>query len=264
MKVTLAATWHPRGEIERLIRQINILRRTYEKIIIAIPPDKDLSRGEKTEVAELFQLQGVIVGQPEEWSGGRYLALRLASEATSSHIQYADLDRLLRWMETRPDEWLQTVEKVMSAECLIIGRTPQAYQTHPAALVETEAISNQVISSFLGREMDFSAGSKGFSHEAAKFLVEHTVPGRAIGTDAEWTILLHNAGFRIDYTEVDGLDWESADRYRDRPASREDQQQAAIRYDSDPEHWANRVKIVQEIVTSALVTAMRQVGRKSK
>jgi hypothetical protein len=259
MNLSLAATWHPRGEIDRLIQHLKDLQQTYTQIIITVPPQQNLTHNEEAEVEELYRIQGILVSQPEDWSGGRYTALRTALETGSSHIQYADMDRLLRWMETRPDEWRQTVYKVTSADCLIVGRTPQAYQTHPEALVQTEAISNRVVSSILGIEVDCSAGSKGFSRKAAEFLVANTIPGRALGTDAEWPILLHKAGFRIDYIEVDGLDWESADRYKDRAANRYDQRQAALRYDNDPQNWAHRVEIAREIVFTALETASRQV-----
>ncbi len=38
---------------------------------------------------------------------------------------------VLRWMETRPGEWRETVEKIQSCDCLIVGRTQAAYATHP-------------------------------------------------------------------------------------------------------------------------------------
>lgn len=262
MKVTLATTWHPRGEINRLNLHLSVLRATYAHLVILTPPLRDLTEREVAELDELNRLPNLLVGQPENWSGGRYTSLQAALETNPSHIQYADMDRLLRWMETRPDEWRQAVSKVTSTDCLIIGRTPSAYQTHPAALVQTEAISNQVVSHFLGRFMDVSAGSKGFSRDAADYIVANTVPGHALGTDAQWPILLHQAGFQVDYIEVDGLDWESADRYKDHAAKQEDQLQAAIQYDADPRNWEHRVEIAREIVESALAIAARQTWQR--
>ncbi len=259
---TLASTWYPRGETNRLQLHIHELRASYAQIIIITPPEKDLSLRDLAEVSELNQIPGIMIRQPDNWSGGRYAALQASLETNSSYIQYADLDRLLRWVETRPDEWLHTVDRMMSGECMIIGRTPFAYQTHPAALVQTEAISNQVVSHFLGRFMDVSAGSKGFCREAAEYIVANTVPGHAMGTDAQWPILLHQAGFQIDYIEVDGLDWENADRYKDHAAKQEDQLQAAIQYDADPQNWEHRVEIAREIVESALAIAARQTWQR--
>jgi hypothetical protein len=88
-------------------------------------------------------------------------------------------------------------------------------------------------------------------------LIENTKPERAIGTDGEWTVLLHRAGFLINYLEVDGLDWESADRYQDRAAGSEAQQAAAQAYDIEPDNWAARVGIAMEIIQSGLDAAVR-------
>jgi hypothetical protein len=192
--------------MNRLVSHLSELFAVYSKIVIITPPMDNLTTREAAQVEAINRITGLLIGQPENWSGGRYTALEVALQSNASHTQYADLDRLLRWIETRPDEWRQTLAKVMTCDCLIIGRTPSAYQTHPSALIQTEAISNQVVSSFLGRWMDVSAGSKGFSRRAAEYLITHTIPDHALGTDAEWPILLHRAGFQIDYVEVDGLD----------------------------------------------------------
>jgi hypothetical protein len=125
--------------------------------------------------------------------------------------------------------------------------------------VQTEAISNRVVSYFLGQIVDASAGSKGFSRRAAEFLAAHTRPGRALGTDAEWPLLLHKAGFAVEYIEVDGLDWEIPDHYQPQAAGPDRQRQVAAEYDADPRHWAHRVAVAQEIVEVALDTIGRQI-----
>jgi hypothetical protein len=102
--------------------------------------------------------------------------------------------------------------------------------------------------------MDVSAGSKGFSRAAAEYILAHSTAGHALGTDAEWPLLAQRAGFVVDYLEVDGLDWESADRYQDQAADAESQRQAALNYDGDPQNWARRVDIAREIVDIGLKT----------
>jgi hypothetical protein len=180
------------------------------------------------------------------------MALKLALETEADHIHYADMDRLLRWVETRPDEWRQTLRAIWEADCLIVGRSEQAYETHPKALIQTEQISNRVVSALVGQPMDVSAGSKGFSRRAVKFLMANTEPGRAMGTDGEWTVLLHRAGFRVEYLAVDGLDWESADRYQEQAADGARQRQMAVEYDVDASNWAARVQVALEITQAAL------------
>jgi SAM-dependent methyltransferase len=194
----------------------------------------------------------------DDWRRGRYAALKKAVETSADHIHYADMDRLLRWVETRPEEWKHTIEQIKKADCLIMGRTEAASNTHPQALIQTEKISNKIVSHFLGKDMDVSAGSKSFSLAAAQFLVDHCQPDNSIGSDAEWVLLLKQSGFRLDYIQVEGLDWESADRFQQNAVNAEIQRQAATEYDADPEHWAHRVKIAEEIIHTALEIAQKK------
>ena len=195
-----------------------------------------------------------------DWSGGRFKALQGALKLPSSHVQYADFDRLLRWVETKPAEWQKIIGKILEVDCLIIGRSDIAYQTHPQALIQTEAISNQVISHFLGIKVDVSAGSKGFSREAAEYIVANCEPGHALGTDAEWPMILKQAGFQVSYITADGLDWESADRYREEAADQLSQREAAENYDADPGNWAMRVGVAMEIVQMGIRTVGKEIN----
>jgi 2-polyprenyl-3-methyl-5-hydroxy-6-metoxy-1,4-benzoquinol methylase len=255
MKVILAATWKPRGELPRLERLLPHLQQAYSGIVICLP-----DHAESQAAAEIagrradsqFPLRLLF---SQDWTHGRYQALAAALEMPGEWLHYADLDRLLRWVETRPQEWLGALQAIQDCDCLVMGRSAAAYATHPQALLATEAISNQVVSFLLGRQMDVSAGSKGFSRPAAQYLIANTRPGQALGTDAEWPLLLHRAGYRVAYLEVDGLDWESADQGQNQAAGQAEQRQAAEHYDLRPEHWAWRVQVAQEIVEVALRSA---------
>jgi hypothetical protein len=258
-KLTLAITWNPRGELIRFERSLLLIKEIYASIAISFPPVAD------PKVTDLFFF-GVFASDPsiyavknQEWSWGRYMAIKTALNTPSDYIQYADLDRLLRWIETYPDEWRETANAVRKFDCLIIGRTENAYKTHPRALRETETISNKVASFFLGSEMDVSAGSKGFCRRAAQYIVDHCSPGHALGTDSEWPIVLHRAGFEIKYLAVEGLTWESADRYQDYAVDHQEQLQAAIAYDRNPNSWSNRVGVAEEIVRSAIEASTRKL-----
>jgi SAM-dependent methyltransferase len=190
---------------------------------------------------------------------GRYNALKKALKSQPEFIHYVDMDRLLHWVETRPEDWKQAIEKIDKYDCVIFGRTQTATLTHPQAMITTEKSSNQVVSHFLKREMDVSAGSKSFSRSAAQYLVDHGQPDNSIGTDAEWPLLLKQAGFKVEYILVEGLDWESADRFQLRAATTEEQKHAAQEYDSDPLHWSQRVEIAREIIQTTLEVTQKEL-----
>ncbi len=263
MTIALATTWNPRGELPRFNRLLPQLKQVYAFIIISFPPVADSDVIQVFQTGHLASRSDLVVALNRDWSHGRYVALQKALEIPADYIQYADMDRLLRWVETRPREWLETVAKLEQFDCLVIGRTDAAYRSHPQALIQTEMISNRVVSYLLGRSMDVSAGSKAFSRPAAEFLVAHTEPGHALGTDGEWPILLHRAGFTVGYVEVDGLDWESADRHRQGPAGLSAQRLAAEAYDADPSHWAWRAQVALEIIQCALDSAHRTLPETS-
>jgi hypothetical protein len=259
MTVTLAATWNPRGELNRFRKYLPEILELYDWLVVVLPPPGSgvENQEERSRLAGWLSADGshdgrVKVTTSQDWGMGRYLALQHGVETGADFIQYADFDRLLRWIETRPQELRATVAAIQDAGCTVIGRTPAAYATHPRALVETERLSNMVVSHILGEPMDVSAGSKGFSREAAAFIVANGATGRSLGKDAEWPIMAQRAGFSLAYLEVDGLDWESADRYRDQAATSEGQRRAAVDYDADPQHWDQRVDVAREIIETAL------------
>jgi hypothetical protein len=221
----------------------------YTQMIIVTPATAGQPEIERVlTLADDPQLTIVISPAPP-WS--RYLALQAALQhSTAGHIHYADMDRLLRWVETRPDEWQQTVATVQQQDCLIIGRSAQALATHPQALQQTEQIINTLFSHLFDQTVDLGGGSRGYSRQAVEYLLAHSTPGP--WDDAQWPMLLHQAGFRLNYQAVDGLDWESADRHRAQAADAELQHTLAAAYDADPKHWARRVQIALEIIQAGL------------
>lgn len=261
MTIVLTTTWNPRGELPRFERLLPQLEQQYLGIVISFPPVADPQVTHFFTQGDYAWRSDLLAFVNQEWPAGRYMALRKALEYPADYIQYADMDRLLRWVELYPQDWLQVIRAIQQTDCLVIGRTLAAYTTHPKNLVQTEAISNQVVSHFLGRPMDVSAGTKGFSRRAVEFLMANTCPGKALGTDAEWPILLRRGGFRIDYMELDSLDWETADRYRPEAASGADQRSAAEKSDADPANWVMRVQVAQEIVSVAFEAANRPLQK---
>ena len=245
MGLTFAGTWNPRGEQERLQRLYPQLKQIYDVLIVSVP--KTIAQEDRM----LLQNQlGITVVETPRPGWGRYLSLAAALETGAEHIHYCDVDRLLHWVETRAAEWRSTIQRIRQTDHLIIGRTEQAFHSHPQALVQTERIINAVASSHLGQVVDVGGGSRGLSKTAAQFIVDHTSGGS--WGDVQWPLLLHQAGFPVDYVAVDGLAWETPDRYQNQTASPNQRIQAAERYDQEAQNWAKRTQIALAIIQEGL------------
>lgn len=246
MSVAVAAAWAPRGELARLQRFHPRLLKIYNHISVSMPKDADAET-----VAAVNDLPHTSVVFYDGWSG-RHLVVEDALHHGTTHLQYIDMDRLIRWVETRPDELETVAERVQTVDCLTVGRTPQAYATHPRPLAETEVLPNATFSRWFGRGMDFCAGSKGLSRVAAETILVHSPRDIALRMDVEWMVLIHRAGMMWDYVEADGLDWETADRYKDRAATPAEQAALAAGQADDPQEWALRVQVARDILLSGL------------
>lgn len=255
MTVALAATYYPRGEIGRLKHYYSQMQAAYSHITISI------SSSATPEDAQIIsELPGVEAFVNDDWTHGRYRALKAGYASGADTIHYCDMDRLIRWVETRPEEWLQTIGRMQEVDCLVIGRTPEAWATHPQVMIRVEKVINQVFSYLLGGEFDIGSGTKSFSRAAAAYILANSQPGDAIGTDAEWPVLLHRGGFQLDSVLVDGMDWEIPDQYQDQAADRARQEQVAAVYDQDVNHWMYRVGTTMEVIESGLKAFQRPLS----
>lgn len=241
MSVALATAWRPRGELQRFLNLLPLLEQVYSTIVVSLPPN-----------AKHGLPPSVSIAVTTDWSHGRHVAIARALDTDAAHIHYADFDRILHWVETRPDEWCATVDAIQRSDCLVIGRSPRAFETHPHILQDTEKIVNLVFSHLLGRSLDLGGGSRGLSRRAAQYLIANSSPSHAVATDSEWIVLLHRAGFSVDSILVDGLDWETPDHRRTHAANPDVQHLLAEQHDADAERWGRRVQIAHEIIRVGL------------
>ncbi len=249
MSIALAAAWSPRGELSRAERMADALRELYTGAWIAVPPNTD-----SDTLSRLAALPGVHVFT-DCWPSGRLESVRRALHGRADAVHYADFDRLLHWLECYPDELRCTLDRIAQVDCLVLGRTARAWSTHPRCMIETEALFNMTFSHLLGAEMDIGAGSRGFSRRAAAYLVRRTDPAWGWAVDAAWPLMLQRGGFALDYLEVEGLEWESADQYLDHAASHTEREAVADEHDQSPEIWRQRVYVAHEITRVGLLAA---------
>src|SRR5262245_58113237 len=133
MSITLATTFNQRGETGRLMRLYPQCEAVYSHHIISLP----LTAAAKA-VERIQSLPRMQVSCHNDWSHGRFTALQAAYETGADYIHYVDMDRLIRWVETRPGEWHQTLERIPTCDCLITGRTEAAWATHPQVMIQVE------------------------------------------------------------------------------------------------------------------------------
>ncbi|MCW3095720.1 MAG: hypothetical protein JWL77_1338 [Chthonomonadaceae bacterium] len=245
MSVVLTCTWRPHGELPRLLAYLPQIKALYAHIVIALI-DYDAETG-----AALERSPDIHLVLPPDGAHSRVTALRAACATDATHLHYCDMDRLIRWIETRPDELRRTVAAIPGADCLILGRTAAAYASHPEAMITTERVINEVASHLLDLPVDICAGSKGLSLPLVRFLLPR-IPADGWG-DVSWAILAQRAGFTVVYLAADGLDYETADRHQPRAADAAAQRRLADAIDRSPEEWARRVRVAQEILAEGLL-----------
>lgn len=245
MSVVLTCTWRPHGELPRLLTYLPQIQALYAHIVVAL-----IDYDSETH-ATLKRMPEIQLALPPDGAHSRMAALHAACATDAPHLHYCDMDRLIRWIETQPEELRRTVEAISTVDCLILGRTAAAYISHPEAMIATERVINEVASHLLDLPVDICAGSKGLSRKLVRFLLPR-IPTDSWG-DVSWAILAQRAGFTVDYLAAEGLDYETADRYQPRAADAAAQRRLGETIDCSPEEWARRVRVAQEILAEGLL-----------
>ncbi|WDF03177.1 hypothetical protein [Shouchella hunanensis] len=115
---------------------------------------------------------------------------------------YCDFDRFLTWIKYHSEE-LDTLNSYVETnldDYTIIGRTLKAFNTHPLSWIETEKISNELFSDYIGFNCDVTAGSSIINTAIIELIVNYS--NRRV-TDVEWPLLLKE--YKIGYYCTNGL-----------------------------------------------------------
>lgn len=191
-----------------------LLRALYREIILEASPQTPAS------VMEALTRAGARVFQEFQGPNGdehlglvRLRALQRALDQGFTNFHLCDWDRLLHWAGTYPDELREALAYIPEYDFLVFGRTERAFETHPRAQRETERLANEAFAEITGEPMDVSAGSRGLSAAAVAALQRWSrTPG--VGSDGEWPVLTRRLALRCGYVTVEGLEYETADRYK--------------------------------------------------
>ncbi|MDQ7028518.1 MAG: hypothetical protein Q9O62_01420 [Ardenticatenia bacterium] len=253
LPLALVATLHdPDSRQARLLEPVALsLAETFQALIVAATPNSahDTVRQLRAIGATVLQEQ-----VPEGWhmiGRARRQLLETALDQGHRHMLLCDFDRLLHWLEVAPEELSPVAAQIRQHDFLVLGRTPSAFDTHPAVQRDTERLANHVFAQVTGRRWDITGGARGLTADAAEFLVRH---GRvdSLGVDAEWPILLLRAGQRVGYLEVNGLSFETADRFADLIAQCGGYGAWLTRHVNTPAGWVHRLGLAHEIARAAV------------
>lgn len=258
--IALVTTLHdPDGRQAPLTEPVlEAIQRTFEGVIVSATP------GSVSQTVELLRRIGATVlqdGVPEGWGNiglARRLALEVALRRGSHHVLLCDFDRLLHWLTVAPDELPQVAEAIHAADFVVLGRTPAAFDSHPAVQRETERLANHVFALVTGLPWDITGGARGLSSAGMEAVVCHSRV-TSLGVDAEWPILLRRLGLRVTYLETNGLSFETADRYADLIDRCGGYGAWLAQHVNTPAGWAHRLGIAHEIARAAVEADMREL-----
>lgn len=231
--VLITVTHDPDGKNLALFQTYqHVLYKIYSNVYITV---SDETSPEFIKEIQLSKFKHRII--PEKGAAeARREVLRLALEESSQSFHYCDLDRMLTWISSSPEELKRVVTSLATYDYLIIGRTERAKNTHPIEWVKTEEITNEIFSLELGKKADVTAGSCAFSSECAALIERYS---RALMTDAEWPMIAKRIGdFQIDYVEVEGLQYHETVN-------------GVAKGISDADRWFNRLRLSYIISDSA-------------
>lgn len=245
---TLTTTIHdPKATLSKEIDNSEELWNIFENRIAVYTPFTS------SNMAESLEKAGFSVSKGSEEQVFTYRkALDLALEKASDRILYVDLDRLIHWDLKYPKELRKVVGEIQNAEFILIGRTERAFETHPTTQRKTERIANLLGSALLNFDetKDILSSTWAFAPRIGEDLLEANIENSS-GFYCEWPVRAWKIAENKRYIEVEGLEWETPDKYRRKIKE--------IGYDTwlnnfqSPEEWEERVNLLENIIVS-LVT----------
>ncbi len=130
-------------------------------------------------------------------------------------IFYIDFDRLIHWIKFYPEEINNILEKnYQGYEYIHFGRNYRAFESHPNTQKETEHTINTMVSKILGlkKSYDFMSVCYILSKNLANIVLK-LKNSTSTGFYGVWPMIFWLSASNKKYIEVDGLEWETPDRF---------------------------------------------------
>ncbi|MHB1007052.1 MAG: hypothetical protein ACYC3S_15620 [Chloroflexota bacterium] len=213
-----------------------------------------LSGATSSSVEAALRQAGVLVAREvvPHVGASRRQALALALADGHRWLHYCDFDRALHWARYYPEELATTIASLPAADFTVIGRTPRAFATHPACMTKTEGLANRVFALATDRAWDLCAATRGLSLAAAQVILARSQV-RGVGTEGEWAALaLHDGHLSLAYVAVEGMEYETADRYPQAVAAAGGVDAWTAAQSLSPANWSLRLGYAYAIADACL------------
>ncbi len=216
-KFLLCSTFHdPEFRLKSLLNKVaSIIIKFFSKTVICLTPTTS------EEVYKFLSQEGFkIVIEPSIRNVDTYRkaiieTLNKIEKPQTEKIFYIDFDRLIHWIDAYPNEFIDLINNRIDVDYLHIGRTLRAFETHPLTQQKTEFIVNEIGSKVLGfsKTIDIISVCCIFTKELGEKLMD-IKNETATGFYCTWPLLFWNWATKKQYIEVEGLEWETPDRFK--------------------------------------------------
>jgi hypothetical protein len=228
------------------------LKALFESAIVAYTPQTH------PDAVTLLEKKGYMVYKAGDSVISCYqIALSKAIDNDVNTLFYCDLDRALHWIKSYPDELKQILDTPIENDFTMIGRTKRALETHPETQILTEAIGNMVASNVLGFDKipDILGTTWIMTPQLMKTVLKQK-PVNDFGFYSEWPIKLWRSANNPKYKEVEGLEWETPDRYQEEIRT-QGLEKWKLNFQTANE-WKRRTNMLRDFVDSAICMSLAQ------
>ncbi|MGX4687566.1 hypothetical protein JNUCC83_12040 [Vagococcus sp. JNUCC 83] len=200
--ILLATIHDPYGKlVQSLKANKQMLNNIFSDIYLCVSHETDISLIE--EIQQSFLHVSIIPKNGAADARRKVIFYGLTTKEVNTSFLYCDFDRVLTWLATNPSELRELVDDRSSYDYTILGRTDEAFTSHPISWQETEKITNDVASKFFCLEnLDVTAGAAIMSKNAATLIAMNSNHSH---TDCEWPKIITDKGGSLSHKKVNGL-----------------------------------------------------------
>jgi len=247
--IILSSTYHdPEFRLKSLlVTALPTIKEMFsQKIVYCTPSTKNAAYEFLTN--EGFQvIISESIKQVENYKKSIKIAMNYVEHPQIQKIFYIDFDRLIHWINSYPDEFYNIFKINSDVDYLHIGRTLRAFETHPSTQKETEKIINELSSKTLGfkETIDIISVCFLFTKELGERIIEFK-NSTTTGFYCTWPIIFWKLALKNRYIEVEGLEWETPDRFQ--PEISKVGYDEWLKKFQSFEEWKKRVQFVQDAI----------------